>query len=1119
MGVEVKETALVRLACVAVGGLGPSSLRARLGDAVPRVVALVTGAILSLTGLTVVAAPAWADSITTLNLTTYSQMVVDTAHKQVFIAGGPTSNWIEVRGFDGTLKSTVSGQTGASGVAVAPDGSAVYAALDGTGSVSRISTSTLTETARYALGVGTCVSSVTFAGPTLYVGYGCAAVRVAPLDLAAATPTLKPPLPGVYYRPALAGDSNGRVLALMTRNSSPGQLVRYDLTQNPVTSSSVLDGGNCMDLAVHSDGAEGIMACGSPYVHNVRKLSDLSLALSYPTTDYPNSIAVSDSMVAAGVDGSSHPDIYVFARNSETLIRSIELGGTLRPRGLALAADNSTLFAVSTSGSSLRFHTFDNPLTPPAPLVGDAAFARCITDAVGLPAQHQLTEAELGSVTSLDCSGRGIKNIAGAEKLTSLTDLALDTNQISDLAPLRGLTTLTSLTLADNQVQDLTPLTRLTGLTVLGLDNNRIEVLTPLTALAKLDWLWLDGNHISELAPLAGLRGLTWLSLERNQVNELAAVAGLTNLHALWLADNQISSVRPLVGLTELDELYLERNHLIDLAGVNSAFDLECDSCGLYASDQAVSLPQATVGVSFPLLAKDDLGEVMPLTPPAGVTYVNGALRYAAPGTYKITFGVDWFSGTLTQQVKSPVTSSTPKVSGSALVGNTLTALPGAWGPGGVALAYQWIRGSSVIDGAIGSTYAVQPADVGSALKVKVTGTADGVAAVSKTSAATAVVAKGMLTPTSAPRVSDATPVTDQLLVADPGSWGPDPVALAHQWYRVSSTGISTAISGANQASYAVKSGDVGYRLKAKVTGSKPGFMSAAKYSALTSPVASARFATVPAPVIADVGTPRVGKKLTTTPGEFIPVQSRFAYQWYRGTTAIIGATGATYALAPADKGQRVKVRVKAYRAGYTTVTQYTTPTAAVLTGLTAVIPKVSDTTPTVDQLLTANPGAWGPTAAGISFGFQWYKGSTAIPSATDPTYTVRPTDVGATLKVKVTGTAPDYANVSSTSAATSAVVKANFTTKPVPRITCPDTCLFRVGETLNASPESWQPAPDNFSYQWYRSGIAISGATQPGRTLTTTDKGKTITVMVTARKAGYNTASKTSAVSKAVTG
>lgn len=196
---------------------------------------------------------------------------------------------------------------------------------------------------------------------------------------------------------------------------------------------------------------------------------------------------------------------------------------------------------------------------------------------------------------------------------------------------------------------------------------------------------------------------------------------------------------------------------------------------------------------------------------------------------------------------------------------------------------------------------------------------------------------------------------------------------------------------------------------------------------------------------------------------------------------------------------------------------RYTTPTGVVQAGLTAVTPLVSDTTPAVDQVLTAKPGTWGPAGAGVTFGYQWYKGSTAITGATASTYRVRSSDVGSTIKVKVTGRAADYANVSKTTAATSVVVKASFTTKPVPMITCAATCSFTVGETLTVAVGDWKPTPDGFTYQWYRTGTAISGATKAGYTLTSSDKGKTITVTVTAKKAGYNNAAKTSVASKPV--
>ena len=783
-------------------------------------------------------------------------------------------------------------------------------------------------------------------------------------------------------------------------------------------------------------------------------------------------------------------------------------------------ADSAVFADRDGTGAVSRISTApltEDPLVPQTfASLPDASFANCVTDALDLAQGTLVTEAQVSLIEALDCSDRGIQSLAGAESLTSLGSLDLSRNQVSDLRPLSGLSHLAALVAPENQVVDVSPLTNLTELTWLSLDGNSVSDLALLRGATSLEYLWLDGNQIESVAPLANLTKLISLTLERNEISDLAPLAGLTNVTQLWLADNQIGSVRPLAALTKLTKLYLERNRLIDLTGVKSAFDCDYEGCGLYAADQTVSLPQATVGVAFPLVVKDDLGEVMPLTVPAGVTNANGALTYTAPGTYRIGFDVDWFSGTITQEARHAVTSATPKVTGSAVVGATLTTVPGAWGPDGVALAYQWFRGSAKIADATSATYVVQPGDVGASLKVQVTGTATDCVPVSKTSAATAVVVKGVLSPV-VPKVSDTTPVTDQVLTADPGVWGPDPVTVAFQWYRVSSTGVSSSISGATQATYLVKSGDVGYRVKVKVTGSRPGYTGVSKYSALTSAVAKARFTTTPAPTIADVGTARVGKKLTAVPGEFVPVQSKFAYQWYRGATAITGATGVSYTLTSADKGQKVKVRVKAYRTGYSTVTQYTAPTVAVLAGLTAVTAKVSDTTPTVDQVLTANPGVWGPAAAGVTFGYQWYRGSTAIAGATESTYTVRPTDVGATIKVKVTGTAADYANVSKTSAATTAVVKANFTAKPVPAIGCADACLFRVGETLTAAAGDWQPVPDSLGYQWYRSGVAISGATQAGYTLTTTDKGKTMTVKVTARKAGYNTASKTSVASKAV--
>lgn len=73
-----------------------------------------------------------------------------------------------------------------------------------------------------------------------------------------------------------------------------------------------------------------------------------------------------------------------------------------------------------------------------------------------------------------------------------------------------------------------------------------------------------------------------------------------------------------------------------------------------------------------------------------------------------------------------------------------------------------------------------------------------------------------------------------------------------------------------------------------------------------------------------------------------------------------------------------------------------------------------------------------------------------------------------------------------------------------------------RVGSKLTAVPGTWTSGV-TFSYAWYASGVAISGATGPTHVLTSAQRGTTITVRVTGRKAGYVSVTKTSAATSRV--
>ncbi len=266
------------------------------------------------------------------------------------------------------------------------------------------------------------------------------------------------------------------------------------------------------------------------------------------------------------------------------------------------------------------------------------------------------------------------------------------------------------------------------------------------------------------------------------------------------------------------------------------------------------------------------------------------------------------------------VSGVTPKLSDTTpRVGQKLSVNAGTWTPSTAVLDYQWYRGSDPIAGATSAAYVVQPVDLGQKLKVRVAGSQPGLAPATKVSAVTSTVARGYLTAKPKPVLNDSTPVVDQKLTVSVGSWAPDPVSLKVQWYKESTKGRTTTLTGATSTSYVVKASDKGYRLKVKVTGSKAGYYSAAVVSAKTGLVKQYSFSSAPKPVVK--GEAKPGGTLSVTTGSWTPAPDSFAYQWYRSGKAIADATRTSLVVAEADLGLPITVKVTAVKAGYKTVT------------------------------------------------------------------------------------------------------------------------------------------------------------------------------------------------------
>ncbi|MHA7227566.1 hypothetical protein ACX8Z8_15995, partial [Glutamicibacter soli] len=81
-----------------------------------------------------------------------------------------------------------------------------------------------------------------------------------------------------------------------------------------------------------------------------------------------------------------------------------------------------------------------------------------------------------------------------------------------------------------------------------------------------------------------------------------------------------------------------------------------------------------------------------------------------------------------------------PTVTGTATVGQTLTAIPGAWGPEGVQFSYQWAANGNPIHGATESSLPLTADLTGKSITVTVTGSLNGYTTTSKTSTPTSAI-------------------------------------------------------------------------------------------------------------------------------------------------------------------------------------------------------------------------------------------------------------------------------------------------------------------------------------------------------------------------------------------
>ncbi|GAA4729552.1 hypothetical protein GCM10023350_11040 [Nocardioides endophyticus] len=445
----------------------------------------------------------------------------------------------------------------------------------------------------------------------------------------------------------------------------------------------------------------------------------------------------------------------------------------------------------------------------------------------------------------------------------------------------------------------------------------------------------------------------------------------------------------------------------------------------------------------------------------------------------------------LATQTAMPV----PTISGPGKVGTTLTANPGTWDDG-VTLHHQWKDGDTAV-GTDTAQLTLTPTMNGHTITVTVTGHKDGYADATKKSTGITVT-DGDLTATPTPTIS-GTGKVGTTLTATPGTWD-DGVTLHYQW-KDGDTAVGT-----DSAQLTLTPTMNGHTITVTVTGHKDGYADATKKSTGIT-VTDGDLTATPTPTISGPG--KVGTTLTANPGTWDDGVT-LHYQWKDGDT-VLGADG-PLGITADQLGRTLTLAVSGGRPGYTSVTK--TATVTVEPGdLTPATPVISKAAPAVGDTISVEVGAWGPGAVHTTL--QWYADGVPIADATSATLTVGPAQLDKSITVLVTGTETGY---------TARLMAAAATAKVKPgRITHSGSVAIRgkakVGAKLVARPGSFKAGASKIAlkYQWLANGAVIKKATRSTFKIGTAQRGKQLSVKITAAATGYASASLTSAKTKRV--
>ena len=486
-------------------------------------------------------------------------------------------------------------------------------------------------------------------------------------------------------------------------------------------------------------------------------------------------------------------------------------------------------------------------------------------------------------------------------------------------------------------------------------------------------------------------------------------------------------------------------------------------------------------------------------------------------------------SATVTVKSTDPVVvdAATPLISkgladGTYKVGATATALSvEATVSDGGTLTYQWYKGDEEIPGATSNSYTPSTEAAGTfTYKVVVTNTNNSVngertatsiqSAIvtvidsTKTNAVKPVSIKGITGTTEYKQGDIASALTIEATVTDGGN-------LSYQWYK-----NEVKITGATSASYTpdtTTAGTITYKVRVTNTNNNVNGNNTAiedfDIQVTITAIVNAETPTIKTGLAGGAYT--VGDKATAlTVTATVTDGGELSYKWYKGDELISGATSESYTPSTAEAGTfKYKVVVT-----NTKNSVNGEKTAAAESSATVIVNDIvikNAATPLISKGLAGGAYKVGDTATALTvtatvtdggvLSYQWYKNDVPISEATSNSYTPETTADGVfTYKVVVTNT-NDSVNGEKTATAessTTVTVMADAETPVIKTQPVGDEYCQNDAAELTVVVDDVTDG-GVLSYQWYKDGVLIPGATSKSYTLDTSETGTfTYKVVVT---------------------